>query len=259
MSMVNKAAWLPEKGARLKVCDAESYKPGPGELLIKNRALGMNPVDFKMVDYGFAIENYPTILGCDLAGEVVEVGEGVTNFKAGQRVLAHPLGLETKKISGGMCRYVCQGGILQDGLHVAGAFQNYAIVLAAATCLLPDNMSFEAGASLPLSVSTAASGLYQKDQLNLRLPSKDPKSTGQTLLLWGGSSSVGASVIQLAVASGVEVIATASKKNFDMVKKLGATEVFDYNAPGVVGDLTEYLKDKKVAGGYDGESRLMYH
>ena len=238
MSIVNKAAWLPEKGARLKVDSADAYEPGPGELLVKNKAVAMNPVDYKVQDYGAFVESWPTILGCDLAGEVAAVGEGVSNFKVGQRVLAHPLGLETKKAAN-------------------ASFQNYTIVLATATTALPDSMSFEEASVLPLSLSTAASGLYQSEYLNLPLPSHSPKSTGKTLLVWGGSSSVGASVIQLAVASGVEVVATASKKNFDLVKKLGAKDVFDYTTPGIVGDLTAYMSDKDVAGGFD--SKFLFH
>lgn len=239
MSIVNKAAWLPEKGARLKVDSADAYEPGSGELLIKNKAVAMNPVDYKVQDYGAFIESWPTILGCDLAGEVVAVGDGVNDFNVGQRVLAHPLSLATKKTAN-------------------AGFQNYTVVLAAATTLIPDSMSFEAASVLPLSVSTAAAGLYQSENFNLPLPSHSPKSTGKTLLVWGGSSSVGASVIQLAVASGVEVVATASKRNFDLVKKLGAKEVFDYNTPSVVGDLTAYLTDKEVAGGFDSKYQS-YH
>ena len=238
MSTVNKAAWLPEKGARLKVDSADAYEPGPGEILVKNKAVAMNPVDFKVQDYGAFVESWPTILGCDLAGEVVALGEGVNDFAVGQRVLAHPLALETKKTAN-------------------ASFQNYTVVSAAATAPLPHSMSFEEASVLPLSLSTAAAGLYQSEYLNLPLPSHNPKSTGKTLLVWGGSSSVGASVIQLAAASGVEVVATASKRNFDLVRKLGAREVFDYTSPSIVGDLTAYLSNKDVAGGFD--SKFLCH
>ena len=234
MSFTNKAAWLYEKGARLKVVDAESWKPAAGELLIKNYAVAMNPVDWKMQDMGYFIDKYPAVLGCDLAGEVAVVGEGVTDFKVGQRVLAHPLGLQTKKMSD-------------------GPFQNYTTVLAAAAAPLPDDMSFEAASALPLSLSTAAHGLYGKEYLHLPLPSNNPKKTGRILLVWGGSSSVGAAAIQLATASGLEVITTASKKNFDFVKGLGAVEVFDYSSPGVVGDIMAYVKGNDFVA-YDGNS-----
>ena len=75
-----------------------------------------------------------------------------------------------------------------------------------------------------------------------------PKPTGKTLLVWGGSTSVGSNTIQLAVAAGYEVITTASPKNFDYVKKLGASQAFDYRSKTVVGDLIHAFKDKTIAG-----------
>ena len=80
---------------------------------------------------------------------------------------------------------------------------------------------------LPLAFDTAAVGLYSTGEgfLGLPHPSFKPESTGKTLVVYGGSSSVGALTIQLAVASGVKVVATASKHNFDFVKKNGASEV----------------------------------
>ena len=188
-----------------------------------------------MQDYGAFIKSYPFVLGCDLAGEVVEVGDDVANFKEGDRVLAHPLGLTGK----------------QD----EAPFQLYTIVNSALTAKVPDEMSFEQACVLPLSVSTAADGLYAKDHLNLPYPSTQPKSTGKVLLLWGGSSSVGSSVIQLAVASGIDVVTTCSKKNFEYVKSLGATAVFDQSSPSVVGDLVAELQNggQELIGAYDGE------
>jgi NADPH:quinone reductase-like Zn-dependent oxidoreductase len=71
-------------------------------------------------------------------------------------------------------------------------------------------------------MSTAACGLFQEDHLALQRSSALPKPTSKTLLVWGGSTSVGSNAIQLAVAAGYEVFTTASPKNFDYVKKLGA-------------------------------------
>ena len=97
--------------------------------------------------------------------------------------------------------------------------------------------------------STAACGLFQKDQLALQHP-KVPYSalTGKTLLIWGGSTSVGSNAIQLAVAAGYEVITTASPKNFQYVKGLGASQVFDYNSPTIVNDLIHAFRGKTTAG-----------
>jgi len=99
-----------------------------------------------------------------------------------------------------------------------------------------------------LTLSTAACGLFQKDQLALRHPSAHPEPTGKTLLVWGGSTSLGSNAIQLAVAAGYEVIATASPKNFDYVRGLGATQVFDYKSRTVVKDIIKAFNGRMIAG-----------
>ncbi len=99
---------------------------------------------------------------------------------------------------------------------------------------------------LPLSVTTAASGLFQKANLGLPYPSVDAKDVDETLLVLGASSSVGSSAVQLAVASGFTVIATASKKNHDYVRSLGASEVVDHSSPTVIDDLVGLLKGGKL-------------
>ena len=81
--------------------------------------------------------------------------------------------------------------------------------------------------------------------LELELPLlQKPRSNGKTLLVWGGSSSVGSNAIQLAVASGYEVITTASMKNLEYVKSLGAGVAIDYNAPNVVSQLVKAVQGK---------------
>lgn len=84
--------------------------------------------------------------------------------------------------------------------------------------------------------------------------SESCECSGQTKLtenLQGGASSVGSSAIQLAVAAGYEVITTASPKNFDYVKKLGASQVFDYKSPTVVSDLVDAFEGKTSLGAFD--------
>ena len=109
-------------------------------------------------------------------------------------------------------------------------------------------MAFEDAAILPLGVSTAACGLFQKDQLGLRYPSANAVPTGETLLVWGGSTSVGSNSIQLAAAACYEVITTASSRNFEYVKSLGASQVFDYNGPSVVPDIIAAFEGRTLAG-----------
>lgn len=123
-----------------------------------------------------------------------------------------------------------------------------------ATAAIPDSLTFEKATTLPLAVSTASVGLYLPDYLGLPLPSTSPESTEQTLLVWGAASSVGATAVQLAVASGLRVIATASPANHQFVKDLGASVVFDYRSPTVVNDIVNELRGKEIAGAYDAIS-----
>ena len=74
------------------------------------------------------------------------------------------------------------------------------------------------------------------------------KPTGKTVLIWGGSTSVGSNAIQLAVAAGYEVITTAGPRNFDLVRRLGAAEVFDYKSPTVVRDINKAFEKRTIAG-----------
>ena len=197
-------------------------------------AVAINPVDWIIQDLGkgmFSWLKYPFILGMDTAGEVVEVGPSVTRFRVGDRVVGHANGTDQ-----------------QCNAPSHSAFQTYTVLLVNAASPIPSTLSYESAAVLPLGLSTAACSLFQKDQLGLQHPSASPKPTGKTLLVWGGSTSVGCNAIQLAVAAGYEVITTCSPKNFNYVKKLGASQAFDYNSKTVVRDITHAFQDKTTAG-----------
>ena len=84
-----KALYLNKRFGDFVVQDAPIYKPGPGEILIKVHATSLNPVDWKIQKYGAFIEEFPAILGTDVAGDVEELGEGVSEFKKGDRVYAN--------------------------------------------------------------------------------------------------------------------------------------------------------------------------
>jgi threonine dehydrogenase-like Zn-dependent dehydrogenase len=184
-----------------------------------------------MGDFVFPWLKYPTIFGSDVAGEVVEVGDAVTRFKPGDRVLGHATGTDKSR-----------------NAPAEGAFQNYTILLEHMAAPIPADMAYENAAVLPLGLSTAACGLFQKDFLALQHPSLSPRPTGKTLLVWGGSTSVGSNAIQLAVAAGYEVIATASPKNFAYCRTLGAAEVYDYRSPTVVADIVKAFRGRVCAG-----------
>ena len=150
----NQAAWA-EPGEQLTVGDAPYTEPGPGELLVKTQAVAINPVDWLlpyMSAFAFPWIKYPFILGCDLAGEVAAVSQGVTDFKVGDRVLAMAM---------------ATGGIKSRNRASEGAFQNYVITLPRMTTAIPDALSFEEAAVIPLGAATAACGLFQHDALAL--------------------------------------------------------------------------------------------
>ncbi|KAL8648602.1 MAG: hypothetical protein Q9210_004892 [Variospora velana] len=115
-------------------------------------------------------------------------------------------------------------------------------------------MSFERACVLSLGVATAASGLYQQDHLQLQYPSLSPTSNGKALFIWGGASSVGSNAIQLGVASGHRVLTAVSAQNFDYVKSLGASQVFDYKKPGVIDEIADVLNGTSTAGIFDAVS-----
>lgn len=136
-----------------------------------------------------------------------------------------------------------------------GAFQQYVVVQRNAIAQLPSSIRTSVGVVLPLGISTASAGLFQKDFLNLPFPSpsqqqQPPKPLNRILLIWGGSSSVGSCAIQLAKAAGAIIITTASPKNFEYVKQLGAEEVFDYRAEDVEDQIVNWLQSKTVLGAF---------
>lgn len=135
-----------------------------------------------------------------------------------------------------------------------GAFQLYSIAQVKNVARIPDSLSFEQASVLPLAVSTAAAALYQKSHLGLPYPAKDAKPLNKTILIWGGSSSVGALAIQLARASGLTVFATASSHNHSLVKSLGAKEAFDYTQSDVIDKIAAALKGIDFVGIFDAVS-----
>jgi len=216
------------------VKDAPHTEPAAGEILVRNHAVAVNPVDWAVQYLGglmFGWIKYPFVLGSDLAGEVVAVGGGVTNVKVGDRVLA-----------------MAAGSSKQRNRAAEGAFQSHTIVLARLTTVIPDHLSYVDAAVVPLGLTTAACGLFQSDLLALDLPSATPKALGQWVIICGGATSVGGNAIQLAAAAGYSVVATASPKNFDYVKSLGAAYVFDYRGKDLARDIVAALRGKHVVG-----------
>ncbi|KAH7050076.1 zinc-binding oxidoreductase-like protein CipB [Macrophomina phaseolina] len=238
---LNKASWITEAKAKpLKVDEAEMWKPGPGEIVIKNAAIAINPVDWKIQDSGLLPVSYPNILGEDIAGTVAAVGPGVTRFRPGQRAMAYTHGIATKRPAN-------------------GGFQLYSVVPDALAAPIPDSLSFAHASVLPLALSTAAAGLFEASNLGLPLPPADGSVAAEkrgTLLVWGAASAVGMAAVQLARAAGCRVVATASERNHAVVRSLGADAVLDYRAASVVRDVVDAVKggDGEFVGVFDAIS-----
>jgi NADPH:quinone reductase-like Zn-dependent oxidoreductase len=230
----NTALWLYAKRAPFTVGPAPYTAPRADEIVVRVRAVAVNPFDRAIQTIGGIITpwiTYPFVVGSDVAGVVVEIGSGVTRLKVGDRVLGYAAGSDKRR-----------------NRAAEGAFQNYVVLLAHMASPIPDTMAFEDASVLPLGISTAACGLFQKDFLAMNPPSAAPTPTDKTLLVWGGSTSVGSNAIQLAVAAGYDVISTASPRNFAYVQRLGAREAFDYRSKTVIPDIISALRGREIAG-----------
>lgn len=174
--------------------------PGPGEVLVRVRASGLNPKDavlragdFRLFS-GLTARSFPKRTGFDLAGEVAQVGPDVTDLRTGDRVWG-----------------------LLDGFR-GGAAAEYVAAPAAWLAPLPAGLGFEEGAAWPLVGLTALQAL--RDRARLR--------AGERLLVIGASGGVGSAAIQIARAWGARVTAVASAANLVHCRELGADETVDY-------------------------------
>jgi len=229
------AALMPAPRARLVTETVATPEPASDEVLVRVRAVAVNPVDW--VIQGTSRVTYrwlrtAAVLGSDVAGEVVAVGTDVTRFRVGQRVF----GLATGTDRG------------RDPRR-EGAFQEVTVLSERLMAPTPAHLSDEEAAVFPLGLSTAACALFQPAHLGLPLPSSaSPASGGGVVVVWGGSTSVGMNAIQLARAAGHDVVSTASARNADLVRALGADAVVDHRSPAAVNDLVSAIGSRRVVG-----------
>ena len=232
--VANQGLWLRSRRGRWAVDAAPIPSAGAGQIVVRVRAVAVNPVDAVPGVARLIIApwlRYPTILGSDVAGDVLDVGAGVTRFVVGDRVLGHALSFEKR-----------------HNRPSEGAFQNHTVLNAHMASPIPAHLSYERAAVVPLGVSTAACGLFESHLLGLTLPHVDAAPAGQSVVVWGASTSVGSNAVQLAVNAGYRVLATASPHNFSYVQDLGAQEVLDYHSPDAVPDLVRSLRGEQLAG-----------
>jgi len=228
------ALWLDSRRGSLRVGNAPVRTPGPGEVVVRARAVAVNPID-AMGGVARRIVlpwlRYPAILGSDVAGDIVAVGASVSGLKVGDRVVAYAVGVEKSSND-----------------PAEGAFQSHVVVREHLCSPLPDTVSFVEAAVLPLAITTAAAGLFETDQLAFAVPSTGAAEQAGTVLIFGGATSVGMNAIQLARRSGYAVVATASPRNVALLQRLGASVVVDYHDRDVVEQIIRQLHGRHLAG-----------
>ncbi|MFA7267095.1 MAG: NADP-dependent oxidoreductase [Candidatus Nanopelagicales bacterium] len=182
---------------------------GPNDVLVEVRAASINPLD-KMVRNGEFKQlikyKRPFVLGHDLSGVVTEVGADVRDFKLGDEVFSRPRDLRI------------------------GAFAEQIAIDAADVALKPTSLSFEEAAAVPLVALAAWQALVDVADVQ----------PGQKVLVHAGAGGLGSTVIQLAAHLGAYVATTASPKDVDKVRALGAGEVIDYTAQDFAEVLSGY-------------------
>jgi NADPH:quinone reductase-like Zn-dependent oxidoreductase len=219
-----KAIVIEQYGGIEELKEREVERPAiqADQVLLEIHATSINPIDWKLRE-GYLKEmlpfEFPIILGWDAAGVIVEKGDDVSMFQVGDRVLTRPL--TTRQ----------------------GTYAEYVPVEEHLLARMPDGMSFEEGAAIPLTGLTAWEGLVEFAGVK----------KGDKVLVHAGAGGVGTFAIQIAKSFGAYVATTASFKNAEMLESLGADQVIDYKTE----DFSEILKDFDIV--FDligGETRI---
>jgi len=200
-----KAALIDRYGSNdlVKLADIAVPVMGPMDLLVHVHAAGVNPVDWKAVLNGYF--SMPLILGSDIAGVIESIGPDVKNYRPGDEII----------------------GSLQ--WNKQSAFAEYVATKENYITHKPGNLSLEESAGIPLASLTAWQALFDHGQLK----------AGQKAVIHAGAGGVGLFALQFAKWRGAYVIATASERNIDFLKSVGADEVVDYTKY----KLTDKVKD----------------
>ncbi|KAB0669902.1 NADP-dependent oxidoreductase [Oryzomonas sagensis] len=177
--------------------DAPLPQPGKDEILVRVHAAAVNPVDWKIREgylKGMLNSRLPLIMGWDLSGTVEAVGPEVVRFKVGDEVFSRP-------------------DIERDG-----AYAEFIVIRENEAAFKPQSIDHLHAAAIPLAGLTACKSLFAAAKL----------SAGQAILIHGAAGGVGTYAVQLAKWKGAHVIATASERNHDYLRELGADEVIAY-------------------------------
>lgn len=196
----------------LALYEIPTPRPGPGEILVRVHAAGVNPYDTYMRNGNYPIKPpLPYTPGSDAAGTVEIVGPGITRVKPGDRVYT--------------------------ATTLSGAYAEFALALESQIHALPEKTSFAQGAGLWVPYGTAYTALHHHAAAR----------AGETVLIHGASGGVGIAAVQFAHAQGLNVIGTAgTKRGLDLVKKQGAHQAFDHSKGGYTEEILKATGGKGV-------------
>ena len=189
----------------LHPADIEIPKPGPGEVLIRIAYASVNPADWKCREgwlSRYFEYKFPFVVGFDAAGLIAGLGEGVTDYKIGDRVVTNS----------------------NQGIGENGSYAEYLKVVTDRVSHMADSLDFKTAASIPTAAVTSWEGLFGSGDLK----------AGQTVLINGGAGGMGSFAIQFAKNAGIKVAVTCGPKNIDYVKSLGADLAIDYRSQNVL-------------------------
>lgn len=215
-----KANSIAKAGAAPTVVEQAVPKPEDGHLLVKVNAAAVNPIDWKTAGGYLPQVKFPVALGCDGAGEVVALGPNTSGFSVGDRVFF-------------------QANFMEPSQH---AFQQYTIVDSKLAGRTPQSLSDDEAASIPLGSFTSVTMLYGATGIGFK-PAPweqggDKLGAGRSIIILGGSTSLGLYAVQLARMSGFHVITSSSSAHHARLQKLGANITLDRHAASSA----EYIK-----------------
>ena len=236
----HRAAVLDGFNRQLQFTEFLTQAPGPNEVQVRVYAIALNPFDRIVQTLGGVFTpwlKFPAVIGSDVAGEVIAVGEKCNRIKVGDRIFGLALGVDRI-----------------GNRPSEGGFQELVNLREVCCCRLPDRITYVDAATMPLALATAASGLFLKNQLALDISSISTQKTfssttpNESVVIWGGATSVGMISIQLAKMAGYRVLSTASPQNHAQILRLGASTVEDYRDNKVIDKLLEATAGNRIAG-----------
>lgn len=220
MASTYQAAIVPGAGKQLEVTSVSVHHPGAGQVAIRNEAIAIQPLDAKMLHAGYGGAGslqYPAVLGSSGAGVVEELGEGVTGINVGDRVV-----------------FDTTAYVKPDSNGRGGTWQQVVISDARTVAKIGD-VEFEQAVLINFPLQTAVAALH----LYLGAGTPGTGSAEDKVLIWGAGGAVGSYAVQYAKSVGYTVVVTASARDVERQKSLGASEVIDYKAPDAVDRLRE--------------------